>query len=193
MPSYFSPQMRPQLPAMSVASTCRFRSSTSGYSRFTRSPMPYSLASMSWLPATNRRATLCPPPPPVVRKHLPPCVGMELHFLHLSAMRHVAAMDNRVYVPLPETVQRRDEMPVGIVLVSFAVMIRAYVRIAENAKDEVRLAFRLPTGRRCKEPTAWQRQKTQRRQRLFQKLPPSRFHVAVYGWTSPSPNLSHNQ
>ena len=91
-----------------------------------------------------------------------------LHFLHLPTMRHIAAVDNRIYVPFPKIVQCRDEMPVGIGFVPFALVVRAYVRVAYNAKDEIRPAAVLPAERHCEKPPSAQPE----RRRALQELSP---------------------
>ena len=110
-------------------------------------------------------------------EHPVPRICVKLHFLDLSAMRHVAAMKHGIDVLPAKMLQRGDNPFVRPVFRRIlAVSRRPEMRVANDAKDEIRLSLRLPTDG-SREKTARQRKKSQRCQAVFYELSASRFHI----------------
>ena len=83
----------------------------------------------------------------------PSALGVELHLPRLTAMRHIAAVYDGIDFLLLEISQRSRKILIRPMrTMPVALDGSSQVRIADDAKDEVRLAFRLPSGRRRKEP-----------------------------------------
>ena len=91
----------------------------------------------------------------VVRKHLAPGGGVELHLRDLPDVRHVPEVEYGVHVLRPEAPERGDEPFVGPVLLAvLPVRGGPQVGVAHDAEDEIGVLRRLPAGRRGEEPRA---------------------------------------
>ena len=105
--------------------------------------------------------------PAILAKHLPPRPGMEFHLARLASVRHVAAMHHGIDMQTLEIFKRSGEIFDGPVRIwSACEGARAKVRIAQYAKDKIRLTAMFPAQRGRKQAPPAEGKRRRARQKL---------------------------
>ena len=117
--------------------------------------------------------------PFALAEHLVDQLLVKFQLTHHAAMRHVAAMSERIDVAalvvfecLAQILYREPAVRTD------AVVVHLQMRVAQDAEYEIRFLRRLPALRRGKDGQPVQRQKTQRGHPASQHLSPVKLHAA---------------
>ena len=103
---------------------------------------------------------------------------MKLHLAHLAAMREVTAMDDGIHALRLEVFERGGKVFVRPVRPDAVALVRSpKMRVAHDAKNEIRLPAVLPAGRRRENETARQCRKTKGCEGAAYEIPSIHIHA----------------